>query len=458
MGKQIDEINKMLAGAEAPVTDECCIYRVPFNIRRHKEDAYTPMVVSIGPFHHNTLDRLHNMQRHKLNYCKAILQRTQTTPATWIDYIERMEPQIRRCYSDPVHFSKEKLVEIIFVDSGFILELFCRYSEERSNWSKDDVCLSKSWLRLSIRQDLLLLENQIPFFVLQSLYEAFVSTSNKFIWLTVYYFYCYKSSISSCDDTISINHFTDLLRIFHSPTKIDVDKPNTQHPTVFSVCLETCLKNGKVMKVLDRIKHEVRWMKLKIKDTLSCQRKERSEWTLPSATELHEAGVKFELNNKTCLVDLKFKKPVLTIPQLKVEDWTETLFRNMVALEQCHFQGESYITHYVQIMDFLVNTTRDVDFLVREGILLNWLGDSASVANLFNGLGKNITISEIPDYSLLYQELNAFHRSRWNNLKSTLRLNYCKTAWQTIATFAAILLLFLAIVQTLCSVLQVKPQ
>lgn len=31
---------------------ECCIYRVPQNIRNVNEDAYTPKEISIGPFHH----------------------------------------------------------------------------------------------------------------------------------------------------------------------------------------------------------------------------------------------------------------------------------------------------------------------------------------------------------------------------------------------------------------------
>ncbi|MCI30165.1 hypothetical protein A2U01_0051374, partial [Trifolium medium] len=97
---------------------------------------------------------------------------------------------------------------------------------------------------------------------------------------------------------------------------------------------------------------------------------------LPSVTELLEAGVRFKVNTKSqCLLDLRFSGRVLEIPQLKVEDGTEILFRNMVALEQCHYPYESYITDYVAVLDFLVNTGRDVDILVRQKILVHWLGD-----------------------------------------------------------------------------------
>ncbi|XP_020207169.1 UPF0481 protein At3g47200 isoform X2 [Cajanus cajan] len=165
------DFEAMLNGAEAPVTAECCIYRVPFPIRKHKEDAYTPNVVSIGPFHHNRHPRLLNMERHKLSYCKSFLQRTNTTWDCWIRYIEGLESHVRRCYSDTLEFSKEELVKIIFVDSSFILELFCIYHAKV--WSSEDVCLSKPWLDSMIRLDLLLLENQLPFSILQALFNKF---------------------------------------------------------------------------------------------------------------------------------------------------------------------------------------------------------------------------------------------------------------------------------------------
>ncbi|KAL2346771.1 hypothetical protein Fmac_000771 [Flemingia macrophylla] len=422
------------------------------------------------------------MERYKVSYCKYFLQeRTRTTSDTWIQYIESVEPQIRRCYSETLPFSKEELVNIIFVDSGFIMELFCRYYTR--SWPDGEVCLSTPWLVNSIHKDMLLLENQVPFFVLDHLFNLSISAGahdnnipSSFIDLALDYFDYYNTSKLSFDN-LSILHFTDLLRMFYPPPpppppNIDVDEPKTQLPSV-SVCLKdekrkfcTFQCTGeKVTRVLKWVERGFKYMKLKIKHTLSCPRKERSKLDtetltqLPSATELSEAGVKFEANNNEniCLLDLKFKTPVLKIPQLTLEDRTEMLFRNMVALEQCHYHKESYITQYVIIMDFLINTSKDVDFLVRKGILINWLGDAESVANLFNGVFKNI-VSTITGYSLLYRDLNAFHRNRWNNLKSTLRHDYCKTPWQTAATFAAILLLILTVGQTVCSVLQVKFQ
>ncbi|KAJ1415901.1 hypothetical protein SESBI_17740 [Sesbania bispinosa] len=264
------------------------------------------------------------MERHKLIYCKAFLERARARANasldTFVRHIEEVEPNFRRCYSETLELSKEELV-------------------------KDDAFLLKPWLSTNIRLDLLLLENQLPFFVLDSLFNLSIGSAHgsdrnkihSFLEFTFDYFSYYNRS-NLVSDNITIKHFTDLIRTFH-----------LQHPL-----------ERRPRRIDEPVTH------------------------LQSATELLEAGVRFKLNTKSdCLLDLRLSGRVLEIPQLKVEDWTEILFRNMVALEQCHYPQESYITDYVAVWDFLINTSRDVDLLVRKRVLVNWLGESDSVANLF---------------------------------------------------------------------------
>ncbi|XP_020216265.1 UPF0481 protein At3g47200, partial [Cajanus cajan] len=383
-----------------------------------KEDAYTPNVVSIGPFHHNLHPHLLNMERHKLSYCKAFLQRTNTTWDCWICYIkEEVEPHFHRFYSDTLEFSKEELVRIIFVDSSFILELFCRYHAQE--WSREDVCLSTPWLKCYIRVDLLLLENQLPFSILQALFNKFFTTRSNynipsFLELSFKYFENFNRSNLSFDN-ISIKHFTDLVRTFH-----------LQHPLQ--------IRPSRIEQVLIQ--------------------------QLPSLTELCEAGVRIKVKSENkCLLDLTFSGGVLRIPELIVDDWTEFLFRNMVVLEQCHYPYESYIIDYVEIMEFLINTKEDVDKLIQKKVLINWLEDVDSVAIMFNGFGKNVTLSDRNSYyNQIFKELNDFYGNPCNILKSTLRRDYCKTPWQAAVSFAGIILLVLALVQTVFSILQVMHQ
>jgi hypothetical protein len=64
-----------------------------------------------------------------------------------------------------------------------------------------------------------------------------------------------------------------------------------------------------------------------------------------------------------CLLDLKFKKGVLEIPRSEFEDDTETLVRNIMALEQCDNRSDPHITNFYLILDRLINTTKDADLL-----------------------------------------------------------------------------------------------
>lgn len=413
----VSNIEARMEGAEAPVTDECCIYRVPFPIRRVNEDAYTPVVVSIGPFHHNRHPHLHNMERIKLTSCKSFLAKTQTTADTWVRYLREVEPNIRRCYSENLEFTQEELVQIVFVDSGFILYLFLR--RYNRDWIQDDNSLLLTpLLRSSISKDLFLLENQIPFFVLDHLFNLSNSRFENdisFLQLTFRYFAYYnRSKLNFHNSSLNIRHFTDLLRTFH-----------LQHPP-----------QRRPPRTKELLRH------------------------LPSATELSNAGVRFRVNAQShCLLDLTFSEGVLQIPRFEVHGRTEVLVRNMVALEQCHYPYESYIRDYMFVLDFLVNTSKDVDILVQQEVMENWLGDTHSVANMINTLLKNTVQAKFNShYFSLCQDVNAFYLNPWRNLKSTLRHDYCKNPWQTAASFAAILLLFLTLVQTVCSVWQTIKQ
>jgi hypothetical protein len=54
--------------------DECCIYRVPNSLRDRNPEAYTPQLISIGPFHHND-ERLETMETLKRRYQGEFLKR-----------------------------------------------------------------------------------------------------------------------------------------------------------------------------------------------------------------------------------------------------------------------------------------------------------------------------------------------------------------------------------------------
>ncbi|CAL8121106.1 unnamed protein product [Prunus armeniaca] len=54
--------------------DKWCIYRVPSKLRKVNEAAYTPQLLSIGPFHHGKPE-LKDMETHKKIYYENFLAR-----------------------------------------------------------------------------------------------------------------------------------------------------------------------------------------------------------------------------------------------------------------------------------------------------------------------------------------------------------------------------------------------
>ena len=83
------------------------------------------------------------------------------------------------------------------------------------------------------------------------------------------------------------------------------------------------------------------------------------------------------------------------------------LFRNMVALEQCHYPEESYITDYVTFLGQLINTNKDADVLIIEGIINCIGGNNSTVAKLFNDVRENTTEANFnADYPQICSELN----------------------------------------------------
>lgn len=155
------------------------------------------------------------------------------------------------------------------------------------------------------------------------------------------------------------------------------------------------------------------------------------------------------------MFDIDFKNGVLEIPKLKLQFETESLFRNMIAYEQRHY-SENYINDYVFIIHHLVNTPKDVELLVQNGIIENWLPDKEGASTLINNLSRGTTM--LPDsfyFSSLCEALHVHCKSPRNRWRANLKQNYFNTPWAGISVFAAVFLIILTVVQAVFSVLQV---
>nr|XP_023889664.1 uncharacterized protein LOC112001717 isoform X2 [Quercus suber] len=186
------------------------------------------------------------------------------------------------------------------------------------------------------------------------------------------------------------------------------------------------------------------------------ERKEGTPKLLYSATQLNEAGVKFRKSSRKSLLGIHFdsKRGVLEIPCLTLDDSTEILIRNIIALEQS--QGKGYVTDYFAVLDFLIDTAKDIDLLCNEEIVVNYLGDSNAATSVVNKLNTDVIWYDTnSEYLRICEDLNDFYRIPWHRWKATLTHQYFSTPWKAASTIAAIILLVLTLIQSVISIIQV---
>ncbi|PPD75213.1 hypothetical protein GOBAR_DD27858 [Gossypium barbadense] len=117
-----------------------------------------------------------------------------------------------------------------------------------------------------------------------------------------------------------------------------------------------------------------------------------------SMTELMEAGVVIEKAVNCPPLDVSSEGRWLKVPPLYIDDHKGTLFRNMVAYEQCHPKCKPYVTSYLFFFDGLVNSAEDEGFIHHKGVLPHCLGSNKEVAKLLNGLCKEIAMDGRESY------------------------------------------------------------
>ncbi|KAF5465140.1 hypothetical protein F2P56_015171 [Juglans regia] len=162
------------------IATERCMGKVHAELRDVNKMAYEPVLLAIGPY--NDQDKVGHgfMKEHKLRYLQKMLERTKISVEDYIGALRSGLKARARGYLHAECISKtqsqsDAIVEMMLLDGCFIIELFHRYYKKGGR-PKDDPIFQKKWVLPRIARDLLLFENQLPFFVLAILFE--MSESN----------------------------------------------------------------------------------------------------------------------------------------------------------------------------------------------------------------------------------------------------------------------------------------
>ncbi|KAL6269026.1 hypothetical protein ACE6H2_025937 [Prunus campanulata] len=400
-----------------PLSSECCIYEVPKRLRGVNNKAYTPQVVSIGPLHHGRKS-LKAMEEHKMRYMKDFLERTNVRLEYLFEKMMEKQAQIRASYAVTIKLREHDLVKVIMVDATFTFEVMLRVSLP-SLQNENDRIFGKPRMLRDIIYDMLLLENQVPFFILEYLY-----------------FLAYSNNTIPLERGLSIITLTYMLfrnRVYKRP---------------FHEILH------KFSQPMTKIHHFVDFL-------LQCHRpsdlptkKKLKTLTIPNATKLHQAGVKFKKVKNTKLFDIQFENGTLKIPHLRIRGSTEIFFRNLIAYEQCEY-SDHYINDYVFVMDRLVDSAKDVELLAKDRVLESKLPDSNATAEFINSLDLGpILFSRTFYFTDLCEKLDEYYRVSRHKWKASLKQDYFSSPWAGLSIIVAAILVVLTFIQTVCSVME----
>lgn len=372
-------------------SQECpCIFKFIGNLGG---DYQHPRVVSIGPYHRGN-DSLINFDDNKWYFLRKLVLRVSAKSSKDLAFLMKemrgLEARARGCYvsyGDVGTICSYDFVEMMLLDGCFIIELFRFLGKSKDGVNKDDdpIFMRPSMVPLMVA-DLLNLENQLPFFVLESLFEV-------------------TRTPEQMEDIVPLIMKTIRL-VFPVPTKDSF----LLHPP----------KN-----LLDLV-----YKSLEPKAYTTCIDNEKrstnaSNEAIQNVTRLRTSGIKFKPRKSVGFLDIKFKNGVLEVPVININEFNMNLITNCVAWEQSSRDAFTYFTDYLYFMNCLIDGPKDVALLRDEGIIMRHSRDDASVVSFFKDLGKSIQVFNFGSSYLSREmrDIEAYYSSNWATIMRTLSIH-----------------------------------
>ncbi|TKY73625.1 UPF0481 protein [Spatholobus suberectus] len=401
------------------------IQRVAHYIRNRKHFAkhYSPKLASFGPIHYGD-PKLKQGEQYKQMWAATYIESTRQNPQTLHDKVVAGFENLMKNLFDEDLFSnneqfskysdqgftstKEMICWTLFVDGCALLHVLEHaklHDGQKMNVKVDQLVL--------VMQDVLLLENQLPYPLL------------KLLW-------------RDTNGSTLIDTMRNFLRCHHWASKEDREKlyTATQYPPPSHL-----LHLQRTIILYDPSPKEA-----------NIQTQNNDMVTYRNIKELKAAGIGLKTSKTRRPSDISFSngwlRSELILPEIVVDDTTAPTVLNLIAYEMCpDFKNDYGICSYVSFLDSLIDHPDDVKVLRSEQILLNSLGSDEEVANLFNTVSTDL-VPDMERYAHLRADIEKHYK---NKCKTWLALGYhtyFSNPWAIIAFHAAVLGLALTFIQT----------
>ncbi|CAN1842389.1 UPF0481 protein At3g47200 [Linum perenne] len=348
------------------------IYKIPLCVTDLNKRAYKPQAVSFGPYHHGR-DHLQAMEQHKQRALLHFLRRSNKPLQAFVDTINEVIDVLQDSYSPLEGTWKEeaeKFLKVMIVDGCFMLEVLRIGTHTLDGYATNDPVFSghgRLYIMPYIRRDMLMLENQLPMVLLDRLValESNGTKDEEFINKLIQKF-CLPN--------------TPVARLGKCKHVVDAYRKSLLHQDEFR---------------LKRVGPRRRPPRYRAEDDI-----------VRSATELNEAGIQFKRSITGSLKDISFRRGVLRLPVIVVDDTTESIFLNLIAYERFHVGAGN----------------------------------------------EDITLDPESSLELVHKRVNAYCNKPWNEWRANLIHTYFRNPWAILSLVAAIFLFALTIAQTIYTI------
>ncbi|GMN29347.1 hypothetical protein TIFTF001_044339 [Ficus carica] len=378
---------------------------------------------------------------------------------TLTEEINKVWKEARAHYAGQIDMNENKFVKVLVLDGCFIIELFRKQAYEKDLKDKNDPIFSMSCLFQFLLNDLILLENQIPWMVLDKLFNLTrTSVDNKYLVQLAIDFFgnIFSTTPPPIQPLLSPSHpskhILDLLRnslVLNSSMLENRDNQEMVSSEPDPMHSASTLKDSGVKPIHSATSLGDSGIK---RTQLATTLEDSGIKRMHSATSLVESGIKFEMRESKSILDIEFKEGVLKIPQLFIQETTETVFRNLISLEQCCPNYEPTFTSYAVLLDNLINSREDMEVLCKSKAIESWLNiDDAT--KFFNKLYIDTFVKK-SYYSNLTFKVDKYCERFWPRQRRVLMRDYFRHPWAQISVAAASVGLILAFLQTLFTIIK----
>ncbi|MFS7981331.1 hypothetical protein Hanom_Chr10g00949661 [Helianthus anomalus] len=521
---EIDEIiNRQLdIDVETPPVS---LFQVPETVTQQKPEAYEPQQIGLGPIHHFRPLPYKKMEHKKVAVMRKVLKDydIKDYKLQVLDKVRKFVPTVRSCYDMFLQDDDDSLARVFAIDGLFLLDLFRTYNatiDEYLIYLKRKVYIAKvkakelnqhirqeelvvtvdnqiEWEEILgvdhhepelpevgpkkrlVAQDVLLVENQIPFMALKEINQTLQGNSSHHLSPSVFRVFCeIHAPLKLCSKSQAPSSVDHLLHyMYYSivnnvPVQILPDVPHHQIEYVDAMKdvgpAKSDFNHESALNFLSKIpKKEI--VQLYEQTISMLETFTQSKHLIPSASILHDkAGFKFHsLEEDKGIQNINVQGEDIYLPMITLNKDSEVILRNLVAYETLTADSDSFpLNEYMGMMCWLIMTNDDVNYLKRQNIITGDMRED-QVVELFTAMSKSIPIVTTEETFKLREvidKINKVYESGiWMKIYLLLKKLACwllvvlkaigcfvESSWKIVAFMVSIVSVFVLTYQAYC--------